>query len=85
MRMSPESHARQVLAQYGKEFPAGTAELSLLQRLIADEISKAVSGDRETLRENMACERLTPCRFNAVCGHHRALAGAILATQLGAR
>jgi hypothetical protein len=85
MMTSPDSHARHVLAQYAKDFPGATAELGLLQKLIADEIQKAVSEDRETLREKMACERRTPCGFNAVCANHRALAGAILATQLSER
>ena len=82
---SAESHARQVLAQYSKDVPSGAEQPSLLERLIAEEIQKAVSEDRQTLREKMACEIRNPCRFDAVCAHHRALAGAILAAQLHAR
>jgi hypothetical protein len=78
----PESHARHVLAQYARDVPSGTAEPGVLERLIADEIQKAVSEDRERLRERLACEVRNPCRFNAVCAHHRALAAAILAAQL---
>jgi hypothetical protein len=78
----PESHARQVLEQYSKDVPGGMAESSVLERLIADEIQKAVSEDREKLRAKMACEVRNPCRFNAVCAHHRALAAAILFAQL---
>ena len=82
---SAESHARQVLAQYSKDVPSGAEQPSLLERLIAEEIQKAVSEDRQTLREKMACEIRNPCRLDAVCAHHRALAGAILAAQLHAR
>jgi hypothetical protein len=82
---SPESHARHVLARYTKDVPGATPELSLLQRLIADEIQKAVSDDRERLREKMACDRRSPCAFSAVCAYHRALAAAILAAQLSPR
>ena len=83
--MSPESHARQILARYVKDVPGATLELGLLQQLIAEEIQKAVSEDRERLREKMACERRSPCAFNAVCAYHRALAAAILAAQLSPR
>jgi hypothetical protein len=83
--MSPESHARHVLARYAKDVPGAMPEQGLLHQLIADEIQKAVSEDRDRLREKMPCERRSPCAFNAVCAYHRALAAAILAAQLSPR
>ena len=86
MMTSPDSHARHVLSVYSRDGAGpATVEPSLLQKLIADEIQKAVSEDREALREKMACDRRAPCGFNDVCSHHKALAGAILASQLTAR
>jgi len=60
-------------------------ESSLLEKLIADEIAKAVNESRHELREKMPCDRRNPCAFNDVCAHHKALAGAMMATQLAHR
>jgi len=86
MKTSPESHARHVLSAYSSVYsrdanPA-SLEPTLLQKLIADEITKAVNEDREDLREKMSCDRRDPCAFQNVCTHHKALAGAMMATQL---
>ena len=81
MMTSLESHARHVLSVYAKDAGA-YVETSLLEKLIADEIAKAVNESREELREKMSCDRRNPCAFNDVCAHHKALAGAMMATQL---
>jgi len=86
MMTSADSHARHVLTVYSRDGAGpATVEPSLLQKLIADEIQKAVSEDREALREKMSCDGRDPCAFSNVCAHHKALAGAILASQLTAR
>lgn len=86
MMTTADSHARHVLTVYSRDGAgSATVEPSLLQKIIADEIQKAVSEDREALREQMACDRQDPCEFENVCSHHKALAGAILASQLTAR
>jgi hypothetical protein len=86
MMTSADSHARHVLSVYSRDGAGpATMESSLLQKLIADEIQKAVGEDREALREKMDCDRRDPCEFSNVCSHHKALAGAILASQLTAR
>jgi hypothetical protein len=85
MTTSPDSHARHVLSQLAKEAAGLPANASLLQKLIADAIRKALSEDRETLRENMVCDPRDPCAFENVCGHHKALAGAMLANSLTTR
>jgi hypothetical protein len=78
---SLESHARHVLSVYAKD--AGVhVESSLLEKLIADEIAKAVNESRDELREKMSCDPRNPCAFSDVCEHHKALAGAMMATQL---
>jgi hypothetical protein len=84
MMTSLESHARHVLSVYAKDAGAHV-ESSLLEKLIADEIGKAVNENREELREKMSCDRRNPCAFNDVCAHHKALAGAMMATQLAHR
>ena len=81
--MSPESHARHVLARYTKDVPGATPELSLLQRLIADEIQKAVSDDRERLREKMACDRRSPCAFKQASATSAVSSPAVLARRPG--
>jgi len=86
MMTTADSHARHVLTVYSRDGAgSATVEPSLLQKIIADEIQKAVSEDREALREQMACDRRDPCEFENVCSHHKALAGAILSSQLTAR
>ncbi len=63
MMTSLESHARHVLSVYAKDAGAHV-ESSLLEKLIADEIGKAVNENREELREKMSCDRRNPCAFN---------------------
>jgi hypothetical protein len=84
MMTSPESHARHVLSVYAKD-AGGHVESSLLEKLIADEIVKAVNESRDELREKMPCDRRNPCAFHNVCAHHKALAAAMMATQLAHR
>ncbi len=84
MNAPADSHARHVLTMYSKEVPDLTVAPGLLQKLIAEQIHKAVSEDRETLRENMECDAREPCAFDNVCAHHKALAGAILGNQFTA-
>ena len=81
MNAPADSHARHVLSMYSKDAPESIVHSSLLQKLIADQIHKAVNEDRETLRAQMPCDVAEPCAFDSVCAHHKALAGAILASQ----
>jgi hypothetical protein len=81
MNAPPDSHARHVLTMYSKEVPDLTLAPGLMQKLIAEQIHKAVIEDRETLRERMECDSREPCAFDNVCAHHKALAGAILGRQ----
>jgi len=77
---TPENRARYVLDTYFRDvgsLPAADAE-ELLRKLIADAIRKAVTEDRDALRERMACDTQEPCAFESVCSNHKALAGAIL-------
>ncbi len=85
MLTSPEGHARHVLSEIAKAEGPAAVEPGLLQRLIAliaDEVQKAVYEDRDELKLKMSCDRRDPCGFGNVCAHHRALAGAILASPL---
>jgi hypothetical protein len=77
---TPENRARHLLDAYVRDVSGaqGMTELEVLKKLIADAIVKAVSEDRDALREKMLCDRDDPCAFQSVCSHHRALAGAIL-------
>ncbi len=84
MMTSLESHARHVLSVYAKDAGA-QVESRLLEKLIADEIAKAVNESRDELREKMPCDRRNPCAFHNVCAHHKALAAAMMATQLAHR
>ena len=84
MMTSPESHARHVLSVYAKEAGA-QVEARLLEKLIADEVATAVNESRDELREKMPCDRRNPCAFHNVCAHHKALAAAMMATQLAHR
>jgi hypothetical protein len=81
MMTSLESHARHVLSVYAKDAGAHV-ESSLLEKLIAAEIVKAVNESRDELRDKMVCDGRDPCAFNDVCAHHKALAGAMMATPL---
>jgi hypothetical protein len=80
MNSPADSHARHVLTMYTRETAGSTGDWNLLLRLIAEQIHKAVSEDRETLREKLPCDAREPCAFDNVCGHHKALADAILAS-----
>ena len=77
---TPENRARHVLDAYVRNFSSAQAmtELEVLKKLIADAIAKAVSEDRDALREKMLCDSQDPCAFQTVCSYHRALADAIL-------
>ena len=81
MNAPADSHARHVLSMYSKDVPDSIMHSGLLQRLIAEQIYTAVNEDRETLRTQMPCDAQEPCAFDTVCAHHKALAGAILASQ----
>jgi hypothetical protein len=77
---TPENRARHLLDAYVRTFSSaqGMTEIEALKKLIADAIAKAVSDDRESLREKMLCDSQDPCAFQSVCSYHRAFAGAIL-------
>ena len=77
---TPENRARHLLDAYLRDFSGaqGMTEIEVLKKLIADAIVKAVSDDRNALREKMQCDTEDPCAFQSVCSNHRALAGAIL-------
>ena len=79
-----DSHARHILTMYTKSIAGSTGDWDVLLRIIAEQIHKAISEDRETLRENLPCDASEPCAFDNVCAHHKALADAILASQPGA-
>ena len=81
MNAPADSHARHVLTMYSKDAPESIVYSGLLQKLIAEQIHKAVNEDRETLRAQMPCDAAAPCAFDNVCAHHKALAGAILGIQ----
>ena len=81
MNSPADSHARHVLTMYSKNAAGSSVDWDLLLKLIAEQIHKAVSEDRETLREKLPCDEAEPCAFDNVCAHHRALANAILAGQ----
>jgi hypothetical protein len=66
---------------YSKDAPESIVHSGLLQKLIAEQIHRAVNEDRETLRAQMPCDVAAPCAFDNVCAHHKALAGAILAAR----
>ena len=80
MFTAPETRAHYVAAAYAKAGGSNPDE-GLLERLVADEIRKALREDRDNLRETMICDPTNPCGLSNVCGHHQALAGAILTTQ----
>jgi hypothetical protein len=84
MNSPADSHARHVLTMYSKSIAGSTGDWDVLLRLIAEQIHKAVSEDRETLREKLPCDTSEPCAFDVVCAHHKALADAILASQAAA-
>lgn len=53
-----------------------------LQELIAEAIHKAVTEDREALRDRLPCATADPCGFE-MCAHHKALVAAVMALQEG--
>jgi len=63
MNSPPDSHARHVLTMYTRETAGSTGDWDLLLRLIAEQIHKAVSEDRETLREQFAVRRARTLRL----------------------
>ena len=81
MTTAPEARANHVTAAYVKAAGGASPDAALLQRLVADEIRKALREDRDNLRETMICDPANPCGLSNVCGHHQALAGAILTTH----
>jgi hypothetical protein len=81
---TPENRAHHVVETYVRDV-AGSESVpaqSRLQDLITDAIHKAVTEDRETLRDRMPCVSGEPCGFE-MCAHHKALIAAVLATQEG--
>lgn len=72
------------MESYGRDIGGSGAipAQSRLQDLITDAIYKAVTEDRELLRERMPCVGGDPCGFE-MCAHHKALIAAVLATQEG--
>lgn len=80
--MTAESRAQHVVDHYGRE--VGGAEAVPAQRrlqdLITDAIHKAVTEDREAIRERMPCVTDDPCAFE-MCAHHKALIAAVMALQ----
>jgi hypothetical protein len=82
MLTSAESRAQHVVDHYVGEV-AGSEVVPAqrrLQALIAEAIHKAVTEDREALRERMVCVTDDPCGFE-MCAHHKALIAAIMALQ----
>lgn len=82
--MTPQNRAHHVVDHYVRDV-AGSEPVPAsgrLQDLIADAILKAVTEDRETLRERMPCASGDPCGFQ-MCAHHKALVAAVMATQDG--
>ena len=74
MTTAPESRAHHVAAAYVKVAAGSSPDEALLERLVADEIRKALREDRDNLRETMICDPANPCGLDNVCGHHHALA-----------
>lgn len=82
MLTSAESRAQHVIEHYARELAAADVVPAQrrLQDLIADAIHKAVTEDREALREKMPCMPDDPCSFE-MCAHHKALVAAVMAVQ----
>lgn len=82
--MRPETRAQRVLEAYGREVGGSDAVLRpvRLGELISDAIQKAVTEDREALRDKMSCATDDPCGFE-MCAHHKALLAALMSIQEG--
>jgi hypothetical protein len=82
--MTPENRAHHVVESYARDLagPDPLPSEARLQTLIADAIHKAVTEDREALRERMPCVSGDPCAFE-MCAHHKALIAAVMAMQDG--
>lgn len=83
--MRPETRAQHVVEAYGREIGGADAipRPARLGELIADAIQKALTEDREALRERMSCAPGDPCAFE-MCAHHKALVAAVMSIQDGA-
>lgn len=83
--MKPETRAQRVLEAYGREVGGSDAILlpARLGELIATAIQKAVTEDREALRNKMLCATDDPCGIDATCAHHKALLAALMSVQEG--
>jgi hypothetical protein len=81
---TPENRAHHVVEHYVRDVAGSEAVPAphRLEDLIADAIHKAVTEDREALRERMPCAGGDPCGFE-MCAHHKALIGAVMALQDG--
>lgn len=79
---TPENRAHHVVESYVRDV-AGSEPVPAQNRLhdlIADALHKAVTEDRETLRERLPCAADEPCGFE-MCAHHKAFIAAVMATQ----
>jgi hypothetical protein len=77
---SPESRAKSALENYIQKVgsPQQIAQLDVLKKCIAEAVIKAVTEDRDELREKLPCDKQEPCGVDNVCSRHKALAGAFL-------
>jgi hypothetical protein len=82
--MRPETRAQHVVEAYGREIGGAEAILrpARLGELITDAIQKAMTEDREALRDRMPCATGDPCAFE-LCAHHKALVAAVMSIQEG--
>lgn len=82
MLTTAESRAQHVVEHYVREVagPDVVPAQRRLMDLIADAIQKAVTEDREALRERLPCVIDDPCSFE-MCANHKALVAAIMALQ----
>jgi hypothetical protein len=80
---TPENRAHHVVEHYVRDVAGSEAVPAphRLHDLIAEAIHKAVTEDREALRERMPCAS-EPCAFE-MCAHHKALIAAVMALQDG--
>jgi hypothetical protein len=84
VKTTAESRAQHVVDHYLREV-AGTEPVPAqrrLQDLVTDAIHKAVTEDREAIRERMPCATDDPCAFE-MCAHHKALIAAVMELQDG--
>jgi hypothetical protein len=82
--MTPENRAQHVLEAYLRDVGGADAvpRHARLQELITEAIHKAMTEDREALREKMPCASGDRCGFE-MCAHHKALVAAVMSVQEG--